>query len=223
MGLISTIQVSRGVVTGGIVLALSGTIASLAIPVKLFGESRRTPAPPGVGQLLGADTPPGFVDDGEGVQETPYGPLTAIDRDFVRRVKLAGLWEGPAGQKAQKVGGTPQVKQAGKHMVDGHLDLNVKDARAAQLLKVDRMPNEPNDEQKGWLSQIQSASANQFDRTFVNLTREAHGKVFQVLAYTRAHTQNSQVRELAQTADVTVRDHMTMLELTGLWTGEATQ
>ncbi len=24
---------------------------------------------------------------------TPYGPLSALDRDFVTKVRLAGLWE----------------------------------------------------------------------------------------------------------------------------------
>ncbi|MFF3071573.1 DUF4142 domain-containing protein [Kitasatospora sp. NPDC057904] len=217
MGLISTIQVSKGVVTAGIVMGLAATIASLAIPVKLFGEARRASALTSASTPLTAATPAGFTDDGEGVRSTPYGPLTAIDRDFVRRVKLAGLWEGPAGQQAQQTSRTAQVKVAGEHMVDGHNSLNVADALAAQLLKVDRMPTEPTSEQKDWLAQIRSAPADRFDPLFVNLTREAHGKVFQVLAYTRAHTQNSQVRQLAEVADKTVRDHMDMLEKTQLW------
>ncbi|MYV92272.1 hypothetical protein GT350_18860, partial [Streptomyces sp. SID1034] len=49
-----------------------------------------------------------------------------------------------------------------------------------------------------------------------NLLRAAHGKVFALVAQVRATTRNSLVRDLANDANRTVLDHMTMLEATGL-------
>ncbi|MFJ4096809.1 DUF4142 domain-containing protein [Kitasatospora sp. NPDC089913] len=215
MGLIGNLQVSKGVVTGGIVLGLAATVTALLIPVELFGEARRIVATDRVGAL-----PPGFSDDSLGVQDTPFGPLTAVDRDFVRRVRLAGLWEGPAGDRARTAGTSAAVRTAGDHMVTGHRTLDAVDLAAAQVLKIADMPREPSPEQRGWLDEINGASPKDFDETFVRLTRAAHGKVFQVLALTRATTQNTQVRKLADEADRTVRDHMDVLERTGLWKGE---
>src|SRR5581483_2317835 len=35
-----------------------------------------------------------------GTVQTPYGPLTPLDRTFVTKVRLAGLWELPSGMMA---------------------------------------------------------------------------------------------------------------------------
>ena len=40
------------------------------------------------------------------------GPLTAADRDFVVKVRAAGLWEYPVGEKALKKGTTKAVRSA---------------------------------------------------------------------------------------------------------------
>src|SRR5688500_8939666 len=52
--------------------------------------------------------------------QTRFGPLTDADRDFLVKVRLAGLWEGPAGREAQQRAGSQQVKEAGQHLIDGH-------------------------------------------------------------------------------------------------------
>src|SRR5215510_654938 len=43
------------------------------------------------------DLPPGYTD-------TPSGPLGPADRDLIVRVRLAGLWEMPAGDMAREKG-----------------------------------------------------------------------------------------------------------------------
>ncbi len=54
-----------------------------------------------------------------------------------------------------------------------------------------------------------------FDRKFANILRLAHGRVFTVVAQVRATTQNSLVRALADDANTTVLDHISVLEATG--------
>lgn len=153
--------------------------------------------------------------DTQGATQTTTGPLTAMDRDFVKRVRLAGLWEIPAGRMAIARGTTPEVKVAGQHLVQGHMDLDKATLDTAQALDLN-VPSEPSAQQKAWLKQLDGAQGAQFDELFANILRSAHGQVFAVVAQVRASTQNSTVRDLATQANATVLDHITVLENTRL-------
>ncbi|MGX1366723.1 putative outer membrane protein [Streptomyces canus] len=190
----------RGIFTGtGVIIAgLTATLVALLIPLWSYADRSGT----GLSVLRA------------GTVTTPYGPLSALDRDFVTKVRLAGLWELPAGQQAQRKGTTQAVRTAGQHLVEGHtfLDARVRDVAAKLGLA---LPNEPNDQQKQWLATLDRAQGVDFDRQFANITRLAHGRVFSVVAEVRASTQNSLVRALADDANSTVLDHIRILEATG--------
>ena len=190
----------RGIVsgTGIIITGLTATLLALIFPVWTYADRSGT----GVA-VLNAET-----------VSTSYGPLSALDRDFVTKVRLAGLWELPAGQEAEQKGTTQAVRTAGQHLVDGHtfLDQRVRDVAAKLGLQ---LPNEPTAQQRQWLTTLNAAQGVDYDRQFVNITRLAHGKVFSVVAQVRASTRNSLVRELADDANSTVLDHITVLEATG--------
>jgi predicted outer membrane protein len=184
--------------TGVIIIGLTATLLALIFPIWSYADRSGT----GV-DLLNADT-----------VSTQYGPLSALDRDFVTKVRLAGLWELPAGQEAEQKGTTAAVRRAGQHLVAGHtfLDQRVRDVAAKLGLP---LPNEPNAQQRGWLATLNAAQGTDYDRQFVNITRLAHGKVFSVVAQVRATTRNSLVRALADDANTTVLDHIRVLEATG--------
>ncbi|WP_051830792.1 DUF4142 domain-containing protein [Streptomyces violens] len=184
--------------TGLVVAALVATAAALLFPILSFAG------------LSAAGTDPD-----EGTVATRAGPLSALDRDFVTKVRLAGLWELPAGQQAQERGTTKAVRTAGDHLVTGHAELDRHVRQVAGQLGVD-LPNQPNDQQQGWLSELEAARGTEYDRKFANILRLAHGKVFTVVAQVRATTRNSLVRELADDANTTVLDHITVLERTGV-------
>ncbi|MEV4443110.1 DUF4142 domain-containing protein, partial [Streptomyces sp. NPDC049577] len=186
-----------------VVGALAATLAALLVPVSLFGSAHTAAA-----------VPPAFTDDGEGVRQTAFGPLTALDRDFVRKVRLAGLWEKPAGRMAQERGTTESVRIAGQHLIDGHTELDRRSLEAGRDLGI-TLPGRPTDQQQGWLDQMDAARGADFDRAFAQLVRAAHGKVFGLVATVRDKTGNSLVRELATRANSVVLDHITVLESTG--------
>src|SRR5215211_3870626 len=50
-----------------------------------------------VGVATLAAPPAQAADDANTIVQTRFGPLTPADRDFLIKVRLAGLWEGPAG------------------------------------------------------------------------------------------------------------------------------
>ncbi|MFF7278617.1 DUF4142 domain-containing protein [Streptomyces griseorubiginosus] len=190
----------RGIFTGTgvIITGLTATLVALLVPIWSYADRSDTGL-----SVLNA-----------GTVTTPYGPLSALDRDFVTKVRLAGLWELPAGQQAEQKGTTQAVRTAGEHLVAGHtfLDARVRDVAAKLGLA---LPNEPNDQQKQWLETLNQAQGVDYDRQFANILRLAHGRVFSVVAEVRASTQNSLVRALADDANTTVLDHIKVLEATG--------
>lgn len=190
--------------TGMVIGALAFTLIALLIPVQSFG-----------GRASAAASAPAGDDDGAGVLSTAFGPLTPQDRDFIRKVRLAGLWELPAGRQAQERGARPTVRTAGEHLIEGHTELDRRVIEVGGALGV-QLPDKPSDQQQGWLNQMTAAQGDEYERVFVQLLRRAHGKVFALVAQIRAQTRNSMVRELANDANTTVLDHISVLEATGL-------
>ncbi|MEY9995062.1 putative outer membrane protein [Streptomyces sp. V4I8] len=191
---------SRGIFsgTGIIITGLTMTLLAMIFPIWSYADRSGTGL-----DTLNAET-----------VSTGYGPLSALDRDFITKVRLAGLWELPAGQQAQQKGTTPAVRTAGQHLVEGHtfLDERVRDVAAKLSLA---LPNEPTEQQQEWLATLSGAQGVEYDSRFANILRLAHGKVFSVVAQVRASTRNSLVRKLADDANTTVLDHITVLEATG--------
>ncbi|MFF6786819.1 DUF4142 domain-containing protein [Streptomyces sp. NPDC012510] len=185
--------------TGLIVAGLTATLIALVFPIWSYADRSGT----GV-SVLNAST-----------VTTQYGPLSALDRDFVTKVRLAGLWELPAGQQAQTKGTTSAVRTAGDHLIEGHTFLDARVRNVASRLGLP-LPNQPTDQQKAWLDTLTAAQGQHYDREFANILRLAHGKVFSVVAQVRATTRNSLVRDLADDANTTVLDHIKVLEATGL-------
>ncbi|MCF2127906.1 DUF4142 domain-containing protein [Strepomyces sp. STD 3.1] len=149
------------------------------------------------------------------ITNTRYGPLTEQDRDFVVKVRAAGLWEHPLGLMAIERGTTPEMKEAGEHLVVGHARLDATCRKIAPELGI-TLPNLASPQQQQFVSTVDGTTGRQFDTTAVNIMRITHGQIFPAIAKIRANTKNSLVRQLADQANDTVLDHITVLEKTGL-------
>jgi predicted outer membrane protein len=149
------------------------------------------------------------------ITNTVYGPLTEADRDFVVKVRAAGLWEHPLGLMAMERGTTPEMKEAGEHLVVGHARLDATCRKIAPELGI-TLPNLASPQQQQFVSTVDGTTGKQFDTTAVNIMRITHGQIFPAIANIRANTKNSLVRQLADQANDTVLDHITVLEKTGL-------
>ncbi|MFG2549438.1 DUF4142 domain-containing protein [Streptomyces sp. NPDC048581] len=149
------------------------------------------------------------------IANTQYGPLTEADRDFVVKVRAAGLWEYPLGEMAMERGTTEQMKEAGEHLVVGHAGLDAMCRKIAPELNV-TLPNQASPQQQQFVATVDSKSGKEFDSTAVSIMRVTHGQIFPTIAKIRATTENTLVRQLADLANDTVLDHITVLENTGL-------
>ncbi|GLI02806.1 DUF4142 domain-containing protein [Phytohabitans aurantiacus] len=149
-------------------------------------------------------------------QAAPNTVLTAADKNLLSAVRLAGLWEMPAGNMAVEKGGRVRVREVGAEIAKQHAELDRLAVAAANKLNF-QLPNEPNADQQKWLAEMEEAKAGtDFDQVFVDRLRAAHGKIFPVIAGVRSGTRNDVVRQLAQDTNRFVLNHLTLLESTGL-------
>ncbi|CBG74871.1 DUF4142 domain-containing protein [Streptomyces sp. LBUM 1478] len=179
-------------VSGGLLM----TVAALAYPA-LVGVGKTTATPDRI------------------IASTRYGPLTEADRDFVIKVRSAGLWEYPLGEMAMQRGTTAEMKEAGAHLVVGHAGLDELCRKIAPELGI-TLNNQASPQQQQFVATADAATGKEFDSTAVTIMRVTHGQIFPAIAKIRASTRNTMVRQLADLANDTVLDHITVLEKTGL-------
>jgi predicted outer membrane protein len=189
-------RIARNAGTLFVAGALTMTLAALAYPAVL-GLQNTSSSPTRV------------------IANTASGPLTEADRDFVVKVRAAGLWEYPSGQLALQKGTTPAVRTAGQHLVTGHAALDDTCRKVATQLGI-TLPNKPSPQQQGFVATLSGDGGKQFDTDLANILRVTHGQIFPVIAKIRATTENTLVRQLADQANDTVLDHITVMEKTGL-------
>ena len=150
-----------------------------------------------------------------GLTDTAKGSVSAADADFVIKVRLAGLWEIPAGNMAQEKSDDPRIVNIGKTISAQHVVLDQLDRDAAKKLGIE-LPNKPNGDQTFWLNEMKNATPATFDQIYIDRLRAAHGKIFPAIATIRASTRNDTVRLLAQQSNQFVMTHMTLLESSGI-------
>ncbi|MEY9992863.1 putative outer membrane protein [Streptomyces sp. V4I8] len=92
------------------------------------------------------------------------------DRDFVVKVRAAGLWEYPVGRMALRKGTTDAVRTAGRHPVSGHAALDAACRRIAPRLNI-TLPNRPSPRQQGFVATLSADSGKQFDGDRANILR----------------------------------------------------
>jgi predicted outer membrane protein len=194
----------RAVGTVLVVLGLVATLAALLLPVQFFDGNRSI-----------ALARSGWQDDGKGTWKTEYGPISALDRDFIQKVRSSALWELPAGRAARERAARQSVRTVGDHLVDGDTELDKKAIKTARSLNVP-LPSGPTGSQQKYLDELKNARGKEFDRILVNHLRKQDGEVFSLVSLVRDQTRNSMVRSLATKTNDVVLDHITVEERTGL-------
>ncbi|MFJ4102046.1 DUF4142 domain-containing protein [Amycolatopsis japonica] len=150
------------------------------------------------------------------VGEAHAQELSPADKNLIVNVKLAGLWEMPAGMWAQERGKSKRTREVGRTLMIDHGRLDTATHAIADRFGI-ALPAEPSDQQSAWLGEMKAARDDtEFDRIFANRLRYAHGVLFPIIAQVRAGTRNDVVRDYATTANQAVLRHMTLLESTGL-------
>lgn len=140
--------------------------------------------------------------------------IDARDAEFLTVINYANLWEQPMGKLATERGTSEEVRTAGATMLSDHTKLDKVVHQLAAKWGV-KLTDTPKSSHQGWMAEIQGKKGKDFDKTFVNRLRAAHGSVFGLIAEERAGTRNSIMRDFATQANTIVMKHMTLLEATG--------
>ncbi|TDV55405.1 DUF4142 domain-containing protein [Actinophytocola oryzae] len=148
------------------------------------------------------------------VQQSAQQPLSSLDREFLRVIRFANLWEIPMGKLAVERGQTDKVRAAGKTINADHTKLDVAIKQLAGQFGA-QLPDKPSSSTAKWMDEIRAASDDDFDKVFADRLRAAHGTVFGLIAEVRAGTRNTVIRDFATQANTIVMRHMTLLEATG--------
>lgn len=141
-------------------------------------------------------------------------PIQDIDREFLTVIRFANLWEIPMGELATERGDSQTVRDVGAVLAADHTKLDDVVTQLAVQFNV-QLPDKPTSSQRSWMAEIDSKSGVEFDKTFADRLRAAHGTVFGLIAEVRAGTRNDVIRGFAQQANDVVMKHMTLLEGTG--------
>ena len=91
---------------------------------------------------------------------------------------------------AQTHSSDQRVQAVGRVLAADHRRLDEEVAVAARKLQV-QLPDRPNLNQRNWLAEMTPERGRDFDETFTNRLRTAHGQVFAVVAEVRAGTRNT--------------------------------
>ncbi|MCG5212102.1 DUF4142 domain-containing protein [Streptosporangium sp. KLBMP 9127] len=161
---------------------------------------------------MAAPPPP---ESGPDLVETRWGPLSAADRDFLVKVRLAGLWEIPVGHQVSERATQARTKENFGHIAGQHGSLDADVRGVAAKLRIP-LPDQPSEQQQQWIDEISTEPAETYGAIAVKRLRMAHGKIFPVIFEIRASTRNTLVRDFAERAAKFVNTHMDLLEDTGL-------
>ena len=150
-----------------------------------------------------------------GVAHAASGPASATDTALLTQFAQSANWEITAGKWAQNQASSPAVRTAAAAVVTDDTALAAQLAPIAGKLAVS-LPTQPDADQQGWLAQLHDEAGATFDHDYVNLVRQASGKVFTAVAAARAGTKNDLIKQFAQSAVDQLMKHMTVLEDTKL-------
>jgi predicted outer membrane protein len=140
--------------------------------------------------------------------------LTDADKQLLIKVRQVGLWAVPASELAQQQAESEAVRDVGVRLAEQHQVLDEQVQAVAKQFGV-TLPDQPSEEQQGWLADLTAKVGPEFDKSFAQLLRAANGSVLSVVAQVRAGTRNDVIRDFAQKANDAVTTHMTLLEGTG--------
>ncbi|MFG1695032.1 DUF4142 domain-containing protein [Nonomuraea sp. NPDC049309] len=164
--------------------------------------------------------PPAEEEEDTGTWQTKWGPLSEIDRELIRKVRLAGLWEMPMAQDAAQRAASAKVREVSETIAGQHHTLDRQVRELASKLEV-KLPVKPTEQQQRWMSDISGSTGSSYDATYVKWLRLAHGQIFGLIGKVRGSTQNTLVRRFSEQCNAAVLNHQRLLESTGLTTPES--
>ncbi|HTX25370.1 MAG TPA: DUF4142 domain-containing protein [Steroidobacteraceae bacterium] len=133
--------------------------------------------------------------------------LDKSDRAFVREAAQANLGEIALGRLAEQNGQDPQVRAFGERMVKDHTQLNDQLTSMAQSLDV-TVPTSPSKKDDATLNKLAGLSGAAFDKAYARDMVKDHRMDIRKFEHEAKDARSAQVRQLADSALPTLREHL---------------
>jgi len=183
------------------------------------GGTTATPAPPAAGST-GMDKGAGSAaskSTSSSANSTAKGSapssLAGGERRFLETVARHGMAEVEMGRLAQQNGGSQQVKDFGKRMVDDHSKANDEVKRIATAKGV-TLPTDMDSSHKRKLDKMSKKTGNDFDRAYMDDMVDDHQKDVKEFRSMAKNAKDADVRSFASTTLPTLEQHLSMAKST---------
>jgi putative membrane protein len=133
-------------------------------------------------------------------------PTTA---DFVQKAAMSDMYEVQAGKLAAEKGQSDAVKQFGQQMVDAHTKTTeeLTGIVKTKSLKVD-LPAKLDAKHQKLIDDLNSASAQDFDKTYAKQQVDAHQEAVNLFKKYAAQGDDADVKQFAQKTLPTIEQHL---------------
>jgi len=135
--------------------------------------------------------------------------LERADRKHFQEIAQANMAEVQTGKLAQSKASSDEVKQFAQHMVDDHGKMLKEQETMAQAKGVS-LPKEPGKADKSALKKLQSASGEQFDRSYMQQMVKDHEKALKLVQDTAKGAKDPELKQAAQKAAPEIEKHLQM-------------
>jgi len=144
-------------------------------------------------------------------QTQPAGSPSA--HHFLMEAAQGGLAEVTLGQMAADKGGSEEVKEFGRRMVQDHSKTNDELKTLATTVGVS-LSTEMSSEAKAFQQRLENLSGAEFDRAYMDEMLEDHLKDVNAFEKQAVDGQNAQVKEWAKKTLPTLREHLALAQNT---------
>ena len=135
--------------------------------------------------------------------------LDRADRRHFREIAQANMAEVQAGKLAQQKASSGEVKKFAQHMVEDH-GKRLKEQETMAQSKGVSLPKEPGKAEKSALKKLQSASGEQFDRSYMQQMVKDHEKALKLVQDTAKSAKDPELKQAAEQAAPEVEKHLEM-------------
>jgi len=139
--------------------------------------------------------------------------LPAVDHAFATKAAMGGLAEVQAGQMAQQMGASDQVKQFGSHMVEDHSKANDELKQIAQSKGLE-LPTQPDGKSLAKIESMKKMTPAKFDRAYIDDMVADHKKDISDFEKEVKSGKDPELKAFATKTLPTLRAHLKMAQTT---------
>jgi putative membrane protein len=146
--------------------------------------------------------------------ETP-----SADAKLLAKLHETNALEVELGKLAQQKGGTPEVKQFGKQLVEDHQSVDTKILALAgeESIELEAAPKDPADAKKSteMKAKLKTLSGETFDQEFLTAMRQGHEEAIALVTKAKPSLQNTKVKSLVTELEPVLEKHRQMAQSGG--------